>query len=144
MLLAVLKLLEAKAGPLLEDLPEGAPDVAEGDKTGFACAVNFGRESAATMDFWRSQISDFAAWHRLAVDQCACSTAALCGVVMVDAAQYVFEHAHGRLSPSISWASHAACRCGSPARYQDLLPGGGQCTSRPACRAGSARVVVVS
>ena len=86
MLVAVSKLLEVKAGPLLEDLPEGAPDVAEGDKTGFACAVNFSRESAATMDAWRSQISDFASWHRLAVDKCARSTVALCGLAMVDAA----------------------------------------------------------
>ena len=98
-LLAALNLFEAKAGPVLEDFPEDAPDVTGGDTTGFACPVNFGGDSATDMDAWRSEISALASWHRLAMDKRARSTVALSGLAMADAAQYVFEHANGTEPP---------------------------------------------
>ncbi len=101
-LLAVLRLLEAPRGPVLEDFPEDAPGDAaelEGDAVPFACPVNFGRAPANDSDAWQQEISDLASWHRLAVERRGRTTAALSGLTPANAAKYVADFIENAAPP---------------------------------------------
>jgi hypothetical protein len=99
-LLAVLKLLEAARGPVLEDFAEDAPQ-SEQSGEGFACPVNFGRVAAANdAEALQQEIADLASWHRLAAQKRGRSTAALSGLTPAAAARYVTDFIANPGSPS--------------------------------------------
>lgn len=89
-LLAALRLLEAPAGPVLEDYPEEAPQVAAEETEGFACPVNFAAaapaDDAAAL---QQEIAELRTWHELARERRGRTTAALSGLAPEDAARYL-------------------------------------------------------
>lgn len=66
-LLSALRLLEAAAGPVLEDYPEDAPDGAADEEHAFACPVSFTpQETPGLKGELRHEIGQLAPWHELA------------------------------------------------------------------------------
>lgn len=92
-LLAVLRLLEAPAGPVLEDYPEDAPQSAvAGDEEGFACPVSFARaaeddDRAALLQ----EIAELAPWHDIARGRRGRTTSALSGLAPEAAACFLSD-----------------------------------------------------
>ena len=90
-LLSVLRLLEAAAGPVLEDYAEEAPRPAVEDIEGMACPVSF--ESAVdASDLGAAlarEIEELAPWHDLAMKRRARTTTGLSGMAMDKAARVI-------------------------------------------------------
>ena len=101
-LFAVLRLLEAPSGPVLEDYLEDAPVVAADALEGMACPVSFER-AAASEDLGTAlmrEVEDLAPWHDLAARRRKRTTTGLSGRTMADAAKFVI--AYLRASPAAS------------------------------------------
>jgi len=100
-LLAALRLLEASAGPVLEDYPEDAPRPAAADMQGVACPVSFGRAADAG-DLGAGlarEIEELAPWHDLAEKRRARTTTGLSGLPMDKAAQLVASYLNSAPAP---------------------------------------------
>jgi hypothetical protein len=88
-LLAALRLLEARAGPVLEDYPEEAPEAGDGDEA-FACPVDFtaGEKGDDASDLER-ELAQLAPWHDIALGRRGRTTAVLSGLSPSDAARFI-------------------------------------------------------
>ena len=106
-LLAVLQLLEADAGPVLADYPEDAPQPSEEEAAGVACAVSFGR--APREDdlgaLLAHEIEELATWHDLAVRRRGRTTTGASGMAIPQAARVVASYLEGRPAPNLDGMS---------------------------------------
>jgi hypothetical protein len=92
-LLAVLRLLEAPSGPVLEDYPEDAPqqDMAT-EAEAFACPVNFAQpETGDDASAMQREIAELMPWHDIAVEKRGRTTTVLSGLPAEAAARYVTD-----------------------------------------------------
>ncbi len=92
-LLAVLGLLEAKAGPVLEDYPEDAPRPPQQELEGFACPFALSRPPG-DLDLASSlqrEIAELVPWHELAQRGRGRTTAGLSGLSAEAAARFVTD-----------------------------------------------------
>ncbi len=106
-LLAALRLLEAPAGPVLEDYPEDAPHPAEEEMQGVACPVSFER-AVDTRDpgaELTQEIEELAPWHDLAEKRRARTTTGLSGMPMEKAAQFVASYLKSSPAPNLAGMS---------------------------------------
>lgn len=91
-LLAVLRLLEAPAGPVLADYLEDAPRPAVDEAEGFACPVNFSTAGAADdATALQQEIAELAPWHDIARARRGRTTAALSGLTPPQAGRFVSD-----------------------------------------------------
>lgn len=95
-LLAVLRLLEAPHGPLLQDFAEDAPDVSrERDEDGAACPVAFSRPRVAApgehalASALAEEVAQLQPWHDLALRQRGAGTFGLSGLAPDAVAAFV-------------------------------------------------------
>ena len=88
-LLAVLRLLEAPAGPVLADYPEDAPPVAAAELENAVCPVGFGSaaDDADLNAVFVREIEELLPWHDLARERRGRTTVGLSGVAVTDAAR---------------------------------------------------------
>lgn len=92
-LLALLRLFEAKSGPLLEDFAEDAPaDPAQAE--GYACPVSFARASAhaTPADALDAEVGQLRSWYDLAVRRRGRTTVGISGMAVEDAARFIAAH----------------------------------------------------
>ena len=100
--LAVLRLLEKPAGPVLEDFNEEAPAPSAGDAEAFVCPVSFAppaAESDLAAEFQR-EIAELGTWHELTKQKRGRTTASLSGLTPSQAAKFVSEIAENDTTPS--------------------------------------------
>lgn len=101
-LIAVLRLLEAKSGPVLEDYPEDAPKVSTEETEGFACPVSFSRP--ATEDglagALQREVAELAPWYELAKGRRGRTTATLSGLSPTEAVKFIADFIAGPETPS--------------------------------------------
>ncbi|MBI4195156.1 MAG: hypothetical protein HY526_08765 [Betaproteobacteria bacterium] len=92
-LIAVLRLLEAPSGPVLEGYPEEAPQPVGDEAQGFACPVSFSRPGAedGLAGKLQNEIADLAPWYELARRERGRTTAALSGLTAEAAARFVTD-----------------------------------------------------
>jgi uncharacterized protein YoaH (UPF0181 family) len=106
-LLSVLSLLEAPAGPILDDYFEEAPRPVEGEMEGMACPVSF--ERAGDPDdpgpALAREIEELAPWHDLAARRRARTTTGLSGMSMHEAAKFVASYLRSSPAPNIDGMS---------------------------------------
>jgi hypothetical protein len=92
-LLSALRLLEATAGPVLEDYPEDAPDSECDEEHTFACPVSFTRqETSGPRGEWRHEIAQLAPWHELARARRRRTTAGVSGLSPQAAARFLTDY----------------------------------------------------
>ncbi len=92
-LLAVLGLLEAKSGPILEDYAEDAPRAPEQESEGFACPLAL-RPSAEENDLaseLQREIAEFMPWHELTKNKRGRTTTSMSGLTPMAAAKFVTD-----------------------------------------------------
>jgi hypothetical protein len=119
---AVLKLLEAPAGPLIENYPEEAPQPvatgAEEEVEPFACPVNFSR-APTDMSLAASiqrEIAELTPWYDMTREKRGNSKASLSGLTPAKAAKFVTdfienpEIASYRSDLSVDFALRLACQ----------------------------------
>ena len=101
-LIAALRLLEAKAGPVLEDYPEDAPDAATAEPEGFACPVRFSKPAAGEglAGALQREIDELAPWYALASSRSGRTTAALSGLKPEETARFISEFIADPAAPS--------------------------------------------
>ena len=121
-LLAVLRLLEAPAGPLIEDYPENAPQHAtqDGDEEWkpFACPVNFSRAPTdmGLAALIQREIAELAPWYDMTREKRGNSKASLSGLTPAAAATFVTDFIDKpgsvsyRADLSIDFALRLACQ----------------------------------
>lgn len=92
-LLAVLGLLEAKSGPVLEDYSEDAPRPPERELEGFACPFTLGRLSEASdlAGALQREIAELLPWHELARKVRGRTAAGLSGLPAAAAGKYLTD-----------------------------------------------------
>jgi len=92
-LLAVLGLLEAKSGPVLEEYAEDAPRPPDQEMEGFACPFSLGRspEDDGLAAALQREIAELVPWHELAQRVRGRTTAGLSGLVAESAARFVTD-----------------------------------------------------
>ena len=101
---AVLHLLEAPAGPVLEDYAEEAPVPGAAETEGMACPVSFDREMAAD-DLGAAlarEIEELAPWHDLAAKRRERTTTGLSGMAMDEAARFVASYLKSSPAPNFN------------------------------------------
>jgi hypothetical protein len=101
---AVLHLLEAPAGPVLEDYAEEAPVPGAAETEGMACPVSFDREMAAD-DLGAAlarEIEELAPWHDLAAKRRERTTTGLSGMAMDEAARFVASYLNSSPAPNLN------------------------------------------
>ena len=103
-LLAVLRLIEASSGPVLEDYPEEAPAPAPGEMEGVACPVSFNRaqdstDSGATL---LREIGELAPWYDLARERRKRTTVGVSGISVEAAVQAIAAAIAGKPVPAIN------------------------------------------
>ena len=106
-LLAVVRLLEAPAGPVLEDYREDAPRPDAGEMNGVACPVSFERAVDAS-DLGAQlarEIEELAPWHDLAARRRARTTTGLSGMTMNEAARVVASYLNASPAPNLAGMS---------------------------------------
>ena len=100
---AALHLLEAPAGPVLEDYAEEAPAPAAAETEGMACPVSFDRKIDAD-DLGAAlarEIEELAPWHDLAAKRRERTTTGLSGMAMDEAARFVASYLKSSPAPSL-------------------------------------------
>lgn len=106
-LLALLRLIEAPAGPVLADFPEEAPRTAADEAEGVACPVSFG--SAAARDdpsaALMGEIEEIAPWYDLARERRGRTTAGASGLSIEDCARIVGWYLNGATGRNIEGMS---------------------------------------
>ena len=97
-LLAVLRLLEAEAGPVLADYPEDAPQPSDEEAAGVACAVSFGRapRNDDLSALLAHEVEELATWHDLAVRRRGRTTTGASGMAIPAAARLVASYLEGK------------------------------------------------
>lgn len=92
-LLAVLGLLEAKSGPVLEDYPEDAPRPPDQELEGFACPFTLSRPPGNddVAGALQREIAELVPWHELAQKERGRTTAGLSGLLAEAAAKFVTD-----------------------------------------------------
>lgn len=92
-LVAVLRLLEAPAGPVLDDYPEDAPQPEGGEAEAFACPVSFSRASSedGLAGALQREVRALAPWYELARSKRGRSTAALSQLAPEAAAKFIAD-----------------------------------------------------
>ena len=106
-LLAALRLLEAPAGPVLEDYAEEAPRPAAEEIEGMACPVSFER-AADTSDLGAAlarEIEELAPWHDLAAKRRARTTTGVSGMAIEAAARVVASYLNSSPAPNLAGMS---------------------------------------
>lgn len=106
-LVAVLRLLEAPAGPVLEDYAEEAPRPTAEETEGMACPVSFERavdESDLGAALSR-EIEELAPWHDLAAKRRERTTTGLSGMTMDDAASFLASYLNAAPKPNLDGMS---------------------------------------
>jgi hypothetical protein len=106
-LMAALRLLEAAAGPLIDDYPEEAPRADADAIEGVACPVSFepttdARDVGAAL---AREIEELAPWHDLAAKRRARTTTGLSGMPMTEAAGFVAAYLHTAPPPNFAGMS---------------------------------------
>ena len=106
-LLAALRLLEAPAGPVLEDYPEDAPRPHAEEMQGVACPVSFERaadpgDPGAQL---AREIEELAPWHDLAAKRRARTTTGLSGMAIEEAARTVAAYLNSSPPPNLDGMS---------------------------------------
>jgi hypothetical protein len=101
-LMAVLRLLEANSGPVLEDYPEDAPKISTEETEGFACPVSFGVPSTTEglAGALQKEVSELAPWYELAKSRSGRTTAALSGLSAAAAAKFLTDFIANSATPS--------------------------------------------
>jgi len=106
-LIAVLRLLEAGQGPVLQDFPEDAPAPVNADDTeGCACPVNLSRPQPGAdgkIDAAQALLDEVAQllpWHDLAIKRLGRTTVGISGLAIEEAARYVASHLGAAPAPS--------------------------------------------
>ncbi|HUX25584.1 MAG TPA: hypothetical protein VMV87_13330 [Burkholderiales bacterium] len=92
-LLAVLGLLEAKSGPVLEDYPEDAPRPLDQEPEGFACPFTLSRppgNSDLASELQR-EVAELVPWHELSQRKRGRTTAGMSGLSAEAAARFVTD-----------------------------------------------------
>ena len=100
---AALRLLEAPAGPVLEDYAEEAPAPAAAETEGMACPVSFDRKIDAD-DLGAAlarEIEELAPWHDLAAKRRERTMTGLSGMAMDEAARFVASYLKSSPAPSL-------------------------------------------
>lgn len=92
-LVAVLNLLEAKSGPVLEDYPEDAPRPPDQELEGFACPFTLRRppEKSDLAGELQREIAELMPWHDLSQKKRGRTTAGMSGLRAEVAAKFVME-----------------------------------------------------
>ena len=100
---AALRLLEAPAGPVLEDYAEEAPAPAAAETEGMACPVSFDRKIDADDPgaALAREIEELAPWHDLAAKRRERTTTGLSGMAMDEAARFVASYLKSSPAPSL-------------------------------------------
>ncbi len=106
-LLAVLRRLEAPAGPVLADFPEDAPQPAAGEIQGVACPVSFDhavdeRDLGALL---AREIEELAPWYDLAVQRRGRTTTGVSGVTHAEAVGIIASYLNGAPAPGFDGMS---------------------------------------
>jgi hypothetical protein len=106
-LLAALRLLEAPAGPVLEDYAEDAPRPRAEEMQGVACPVSFERaaDSSDPGAQLAREIEELAPWHDLAAKRRARTTTGLSGMPMEEAARIVAAYLNSSPPPNLDGMS---------------------------------------
>lgn len=93
-LLAVLKLLEAKSGPVLEDFPEEAPG-SKGETDAIACPVDFRQPERELEDIeklclaFKKEFTSLQPWHDLAIQKHGHSTVGVSRIKVDDLVDFI-------------------------------------------------------
>jgi hypothetical protein len=106
-LLAVLRLLEARSGPVLMDYAEDTPQPAAEEMEGMTCPVSFGR-AADEHDLGAllaREIEELAPWHDLAVQRRGRTTTGVNGVTHAEAVGIVASYLNGAPAPNFDGMS---------------------------------------
>lgn len=92
-LLAVLALLEAKSGPVLEDYPEDAPRPPDSELEGFACPFTLRRppEKSDLAGELQREVAELVPWHELARKKRGRTTSGSSGLPAEAAAKFVTD-----------------------------------------------------
>jgi len=92
-LLAALRLFEAKTGPLIEDYPEDAPAADEPEGDGFACPVSFTRPvtDAGLSGELQREVAQLAPWYELVGKKQGRTTATLSGLTPAAMAKFIAD-----------------------------------------------------
>ncbi|MCE9641726.1 MAG: hypothetical protein K8S22_16540 [Betaproteobacteria bacterium] len=106
-LIAVLRLLEAPAGPVLEDYAEEAPRPTAEETEGMACPVSFERavdegDMGAALS---REIEELAPWHDLAAKRRERTTTGLSGMTMDEAALFLASYLNAAPKPGFDGMS---------------------------------------
>ena len=106
-LIAALRLLEATAGPVLEDYAEEAPRPDAEEIEGMACPVSFERavDAGDLGAALAREIDELAPWHDLAEKRRARTTTGLSGLPMDKAAQFVASYLNSAPAPNLDGMS---------------------------------------
>lgn len=98
-LVALLKLLEAPQGTVLEDFPEDEPESDE--ITVLACPVNFARDAEASGDAdemlaaFRREITAMRPWYDMAVNKRQRTTVGVSGIALEDLGDFIYALVRG-------------------------------------------------
>ena len=92
-LVAVLGLLEAKSGPVLDDYPEDAPRPPDEELEGFACPFTLSRppEKSDLAGELQREIAELVPWHQLSRKERGRTTAGMSGLTAESAARFVTD-----------------------------------------------------
>ena len=106
-LIAVLRLLEAPAGPVLEDYAEEAPRPTAEETAGMACPVSFER-AVDERDLGAAlsrEIEELSPWHGLAAKRRERTTTGLSGMTMDEAALFLASYLNAAPQPNLDGMS---------------------------------------
>ena len=106
-LIAVLRLLEAPAGPVLEDYAEEAPRPTAEETAGMACPVSFER-AVDERDLGAAlsrEIEELSPWHDLAAKRRERTTTGLSGMTMDEAALFLASYLNAAPQPNLDGMS---------------------------------------
>lgn len=101
---AALRLLEAGAGPVLQDYPHDAPQSDDAEAGGFACPVNFAPPPAdeSLAGALQRELSELAPWHAEAVRRRGRTLATLSGLSAPAAGEFITSLIADVATPSYS------------------------------------------
>ena len=108
--LAVLRLLEAPTGPVLEDYAEDAPQPSEDEVQGIACPVSFDRtaDESDLGALLAREIEELAPWHDMAVARRGRTTTGVSGVTIEEAGRMVASQLNRAPEPGFAGMSAGA------------------------------------
>lgn len=97
---AALALLQAPSGPVLENYPEEAP-ASDVEADGWVCPISFQNDAELSLgDRLRHEIQQYRTWYDLHVEKRGRTAVGVSGLEMEAVADFLAEHAEGRMAPS--------------------------------------------